>query len=883
MASASQSPEPAAPRSPASVDDGGRGEGQVLGMVGGEKSTEGTQGGSGGGWSFTVAEAPVTPTLGPRSDDGAAPTVGAVARADGGWHTEPSEADAAAEAADGKEAEARGSIQEASREGGADGVTEGEGRGAVGEGSLGTGASVPEGVVGVPIESQRSEGQGAMGEGEGQGSGHAPGWDSTPGTPRDMHRSMQEMPDAGVASAAQMRDAIAEGRESATSSVEARKTAVADPGSAASVLPLPDAHISGHVAGPVFGEPTRVPVNGGVGQMGAGAASTTEFATGQVGEVEGSGQPGRVQSSSVAEQAKVAGPSVASWFGSLLGRQGWGPYMRGVSDNGQPALAASPEGGTASPSTPPLPSAASPVPSQERSPFLEVPEEQSTMSALVAQQDHPRRPSVNRWHVGSASSSSSSASLVSAVSGGRAGSAARPRRSSRIPSPGPAPRGGESPERWAAGRESRLRHPGVITPLRFRALRDADRARDPRGNQGRNSPMRRAALQLDSELQALLGPGTVLQEAPRARSASQGRRRSRRRLHGEGEEDLPAASPQALPTVKDSPVQAPPPPMLDAGEPGLVAVAARVRPLLPVERGRGALEVVSTGTTPGDAFVLCGEGHGRMYRFPAVFGPRSTQREVYDRAVAGAVAKCAEGFTCTVVAYGQTGSGKTFTMGTGPELFDGWRDAAETGLRPETVPESCGVLPRALAQLFAHIRANRARGVATRAQCRFVEIYNEEIRDLLDPRSLEQQARWGARGHAAGLSLKDQPDGSVAVVGCSTIEVHTAEEALRVFAAGIRHRTTGQTAVNDRSSRSHALLSILLESLDASGATILSALHLVDLAGSERNKATDITDIRLKEAVSINQGLLALGNVISALSDQGQGDRGTRQRHIPYR
>jgi kinesin family member 3A len=149
----------------------------------------------------------------------------------------------------------------------------------------------------------------------------------------------------------------------------------------------------------------------------------------------------------------------------------------------------------------------------------------------------------------------------------------------------------------------------------------------------------------------------------------------------------------------------------------------------------------------------------------------------------------------------------------------------------------------------------------------YLEIYNEEIRDLLKN---DQQS----------LEIKERPDLGVYVKDLSTVVCSNADDMERTMTAGNRNRSVGSTNMNERSSRSHAIFSIVIECSDRGpdGAQRLRAgkLHLVDLAGSERQSKTGATGIRLKEATKINLSLSTLGNVISALVDG-------KSTHIPYR
>lgn len=150
----------------------------------------------------------------------------------------------------------------------------------------------------------------------------------------------------------------------------------------------------------------------------------------------------------------------------------------------------------------------------------------------------------------------------------------------------------------------------------------------------------------------------------------------------------------------------------------------------------------------------------------------------------------------------------------------------------------------------------------------YLEIYNEEIRDLL------------AKDQSKHLELKERPDIGVYAKDLSSVVCHNADDMERIMSVGNRNRSTGATLMNERSSRSHAIFSVCIECSDVGpdGAQRLRAgkLHLVDLAGSERQSKTGATGMRLKEATKINLSLSTLGNVISALVDG-------KSTHIPYR
>ena len=211
---------------------------------------------------------------------------------------------------------------------------------------------------------------------------------------------------------------------------------------------------------------------------------------------------------------------------------------------------------------------------------------------------------------------------------------------------------------------------------------------------------------------------------------------------------------------------------------------------------------------------------------------------------------------------GQTGSGKTYTMGSG---------SAESVVDEHEL----GIIPRATVHIFNLIQEKRERCPTAEFYLRaqFLEIYGETVRDLLDP-----------AGTAAGkkVDIRDGQGDEVTVSGAREESIKSPADLLSCLDRGTLVRTTGATDMNAHSSRSHAIFTVILEQhLDAvdGDAEFRSAkFHFVDLAGSERVKRTGATGVRLQEGININKGLLALGNVISAL-----GDASAKAKHVPYR
>ncbi|XP_067337208.1 kinesin-like protein KIF3C isoform X2 [Channa argus] len=242
----------------------------------------------------------------------------------------------------------------------------------------------------------------------------------------------------------------------------------------------------------------------------------------------------------------------------------------------------------------------------------------------------------------------------------------------------------------------------------------------------------------------------------------------------------------------------------------------------------------------------------KTFTFDAVYDPNSKQRDLYDESVRPLIDSVLAGFNGTIFAYGQTGTGKTYTM------QGAWMD-----------PEKRGVIPNAFDHIFTHIsRSQSDKQYLVRAS--YLEIYREEIRDLLDPN----------HGSARALELRENPDTGVYVQDLTSCVCKSIKEIEEVMNVGNQARAVGATDMNEHSSRSHALFLITVECSqpgpDGRKHIRVGRLNLVDLAGSERQAKTGVQGERLKEAAKINLSLSALGNVISALADG-------RSSHVPYR
>ena len=188
-----------------------------------------------------------------------------------------------------------------------------------------------------------------------------------------------------------------------------------------------------------------------------------------------------------------------------------------------------------------------------------------------------------------------------------------------------------------------------------------------------------------------------------------------------------------------------------------------------------------------------------------------------------------------------------------------------------------GIVQRVAHHLFTYMADAAKRGTECKLSCSFMEIYNEEIKDLLDPSA------------AKTVTVRENADGGQTVSGVQAVPVTDAAGLGEVLSTGAASRSVGATKMNAQSSRSHAVFTIAMEQRrvgeegEEEGdvpAFTAAKLHLVDLAGSERQKKTQASGARLREASFINKGLLALGNVINALATKAEGGP---TRHVPYR
>ncbi|KAF8392699.1 hypothetical protein HHK36_023048 [Tetracentron sinense] len=290
-----------------------------------------------------------------------------------------------------------------------------------------------------------------------------------------------------------------------------------------------------------------------------------------------------------------------------------------------------------------------------------------------------------------------------------------------------------------------------------------------------------------------------------------------------------------------------------------VQVLIRIRPISAAER-------TSLGYTrclrQESSQTLTWLGHPETrFTFDHIVCETISQEELFKVAGLPMVENCMSGYNSCMFAYGQTGSGKTYTMMGEVYEMDG------------KLNEDCGITPRIFEYLFARIRAeeeNRSEEKLNYScKCSFLEIYNEQITDLLEPSS-------------TNLQLREDIKKGVYVENLVEYEVNTVNDVIKLLLQGAANRKIAATHMNSESSRSHSVFTCIIESRwekDSMTHLRFGRLNLVDLAGSERQKSSGAEGERLKEAANINKSLSTLGLVIMTLVDVAHG----KHRHIPYR
>ncbi|XP_051014763.1 kinesin-like protein KIF18B [Acomys russatus] len=306
--------------------------------------------------------------------------------------------------------------------------------------------------------------------------------------------------------------------------------------------------------------------------------------------------------------------------------------------------------------------------------------------------------------------------------------------------------------------------------------------------------------------------------------------------------------------------------MVMAVEDSVVRVVVRVRPPTPRElesQRRPVIQVVDERMLVFDPEECDGgfpglkwsgshngpkkKGKDMTFVFDRVFSEVATQQDVFQHTTHSVLDSFLQGYNCSVFAYGATGAGKTHTM-----------------LGREGEP---GIMYLTTMELYRRLEA-RQEEKQFEVLISYLEVYNEQIHDLLEPKG--------------PLTIREDPDKGVVVPGLSFHQPASAEQLLEMLTRGNCSRTQHPTDANATSSRSHAIFQIFVKQRDRvpglTQALQVAKMSLIDLAGSERASSTHAKGERLREGANINRSLLALINVLNALAD-AKG----RKSHVPYR
>ncbi|KAF7804066.1 kinesin-like protein KIN-14L [Senna tora] len=279
---------------------------------------------------------------------------------------------------------------------------------------------------------------------------------------------------------------------------------------------------------------------------------------------------------------------------------------------------------------------------------------------------------------------------------------------------------------------------------------------------------------------------------------------------------------------------------------GSIRVYCRIRPSFSAE-SKNVIDFVGEDGSLVilDPFKTQKDGR-KVFQFNRVFGSTASQDEIY-KDTQPLIRSVIDGYNVCIFAYGQTGSGKTYTM-SGPSGGSS---------------KDMGINYLALNDLF-RMSSQRKDIITYDIYVQMVEIYNEQVRDLLAEERTDNR-----------LEIRSCNENGLSLPDATLRSVKSTHDVLSLMKLGEVNRAVSSTAINNRSSRSHSVLTVHVHGKDISGNTIRGCLHLIDLAGSERVEKSEVTGERLKEAQFINKSLSCLGDVITALAQKNS--------HIPYR
>ena len=286
-----------------------------------------------------------------------------------------------------------------------------------------------------------------------------------------------------------------------------------------------------------------------------------------------------------------------------------------------------------------------------------------------------------------------------------------------------------------------------------------------------------------------------------------------------------------------------------------IKVCLRIRPMNLQEQGRNDLNCIEPVSS--NQLIFTNKNMRRSYTYNLVFGPETTQEDIfYNCSINKLIDSALEGYSVTIFAYGQTGSGKTYTI-------MGRDDSINEKILSNN--KYSGIMPKSINYIWSTVGSKQEKYYI---KVSFLEIYNEQINDLLNIGNTNLQIRW------------DQKQGFF-VEGLLVIECKKPEDIVEVILQGTKNRKKGSHELNKDSSRSHTILTVyVISEFQSQGQNFkkYGKISFVDLAGSERLKETHSSGGMIKETGNINKSLFVLGKVISSLTDKK-----TNNQHIPYR
>jgi kinesin family protein 11 len=292
-----------------------------------------------------------------------------------------------------------------------------------------------------------------------------------------------------------------------------------------------------------------------------------------------------------------------------------------------------------------------------------------------------------------------------------------------------------------------------------------------------------------------------------------------------------------------------------------IKVVLRCRPMTGTEaaKEKPAIKCVSDKHVEVN-YAAMGKASKKSFAFDGVYGEKSSQQEVYESLVRPVVDEVLQGYNCTVFAYGQTGTGKTHTM-------EGDVSPSPAGV----MKPGAGIIPRAVTQVFKYLEENEFEYTV---RISVVELYNEELSDLI-----ASADDGSSQGTLRKLRLMEDAKKGMVLHGVEERAAKDARDIFSILESTNKQRRTAETLCNKQSSRSHQICTLKIfmkeKMLDEEEIIKTGTLNLVDLAGSECVGRSGAMGDRKKEAGQINQSLLTLGRVITALVEH--------QPHVPYR